>query len=128
MRDLTKTIGGLGSEERKKALLEKYNSKDPFNPVPAFHYGTHYSSPGVVFNFLVRMYPFTEYLKSLQGGRFDLPDRLFSSLMSSWKSSYNEISDVRELIPEFYYLPEVFINLEGHNFGETQSLDRIHNV
>lgn len=74
------------------------------------------------------MYPFTEYLKSLQGGRFDLPDRLFSSLMSSWKSAYNEISDVRELIPEFYYLPEVFINLEGHNFGETQSMDRIHNV
>lgn len=69
--------------------MEKFNSKDPFNHVPPFFYGTHYSSPGVVFNFLVRISPFTEYLKNLQGGRFDLPDRLFSSLISSWKSAYN---------------------------------------
>jgi hypothetical protein len=92
---LTKTIGGQGSEERIKSLIEKFNSKDPFNPVPPFYYGTHYSSPGVVFNFLVRIEPFTGYLKSLQGGKFDLPDRLFSSMMSSWKSAFNEISDVR---------------------------------
>lgn len=88
LRDLSKTLGALGSEERLHSLKDKFASKDPFNPVPAFHYGTHYSSPGVVFNFLIRVYPFTEYLKNLQGGRFDLPDRLFSSLISSWRSAF----------------------------------------
>jgi hypothetical protein len=76
-------------------LIEKFNSKDPFNPVPPFYFGTHYSSPGVVFHFLIRLSPFTEYLKTLQGGKFDIPDRLFSSLMGSWKSAFNEVSDVR---------------------------------
>lgn len=38
------------------------------------------------------------------------------------------MSDVRELIPEFYYLPELFLNLEKHNFGLMQSKERVHNV
>ncbi len=58
-RDLTKTMGGLGSEERKKIISEKYYTKDPFNPYPPFFFGTHYSSPGVVFNILIRLSPYT---------------------------------------------------------------------
>ncbi len=27
------------------------------------------------------------------------------------------MSDVRELVPEMYYLPEMFLNLMGHEFG-----------
>lgn len=27
------------------------------------------------------------------------------------------MSDVRELIPEFFTLPEMFLNLEKHDFG-----------
>lgn len=73
--------------------------------MPAFFFGTHYSSPGVVFNFLIRLSPFTEYLKNLQGGKYDIPDRLFASLVHAWRSAYSEVSDVRELVPEFYYLP-----------------------
>jgi hypothetical protein len=57
----------------------------------------------------------------LQGGKFDIPDRLFSSFPNSWKSAFTEVSDVRELIPEFYYLPESLINFERHHFGATQS-------
>jgi len=95
MRDLRKTMGALGSEERRKIVTEKYNSKDPFNPVPPFFFGTHYSSPGVVFNYLIRLAPFTDYCKNLQSGRFDIPDRLFSSLLNAWKSAANEVSDVR---------------------------------
>jgi len=82
-------MGGLGSEERRKIVKEKYSIFDPFNPVPPFHFGTHYSSPGVVFNFLIRLAPFTDYCKNLQGGKFDIPDRLFSSLVSAWRSAYH---------------------------------------
>ena len=42
-----------------------------------FHYGTHYSSPGIIYHFLVRLSPFTEGGILLQGGKFDFADRLF---------------------------------------------------
>ena len=96
--------------------------------MPPYQYGTHYSSPGVVFNFLVRLSPYTEAARTLQGGRFDLSDRLFSPIKVCWHSVTTEVSDVRELLPEFYYLPEFLINIENHDFGLTQLKKRIHNV
>ena len=44
---------------------------------PPFHYGTHFSSSMIVCHFLIRMEPFTHMFKTLQGGDWDLPDRLF---------------------------------------------------
>lgn len=105
MRDLSLTLGALGSETRKEFYENKYESSDPFSNVPPYQFGTHYSSPGVVFNFLIRISPYTEAAKSLQGGRFDLSDRLFNSVKVCWNSVTTEISDVRELLPEFFYLP-----------------------
>lgn len=29
------------------------------------------------------------------------------------------MTDVRELVPEFFYLPEIFLNIEKHDFGFT---------
>jgi hypothetical protein len=101
---------------------------DPFSDVPIYQYGTHYSSPGVIFNFLVRLSPYTEAARTLQGGRFDLSDRIFSSLKICWHSVTTEVSDVRELVPEFYYLPEFLINIQHYDFGVTQVKERVHNV
>ena len=84
-------------------MIKHYRSKtetiDPFDPVPPYQYGTHYSSPGMVFNFLIRLQPYTEASRTLQGGKFDLSDRLFSSIRICWQSVTTEISDVRELVP-----------------------------
>jgi prephenate dehydrogenase len=53
---------------------------------------------------MIRMSPFTEIFLALQGGNFDLADRLFSSMPRAWDSASSENrGDVRELIPEFYY-------------------------
>lgn len=82
----------------------------------------------MVFNFLIRLQPYTEASRTLQGGKFDLSDRLFSSIRICWQSVTTEISDVRELVPEFYYLPEFLLNIEHHNFGLTQMKERVHNV
>lgn len=38
------------------------------------------------------------------------------------------MTDVRELIPEFFYFPEMFINLEKHDFGLQQNSQRVHHV
>lgn len=53
---------------------------------------------------MIRMSPFTEIFLALQGGNFDLADRLFSSLPRAWDSASSENrGDVRELVPEFFY-------------------------
>jgi hypothetical protein len=35
---------------------------------------------------------------------------MFFSMSEAYKSATEDISDVRELIPEFFFLPELFIN------------------
>lgn len=52
-----------------------------------FHYGTHYSSPGIIYHFLIRLYPFTEGAILLQSGKFDFADRLFFSIGDSFKNA-----------------------------------------
>lgn len=27
------------------------------------------------------------------------------------------MTDVRELVPEFFYMPEIFLNIEKHDYG-----------
>ena len=45
---------------------------------------------------------------------FDIPDRTFHSMNTTWRlSSFESMTDVKELIPEFFYLPEFLVNREG---------------
>lgn len=49
---------------------------------------------------------------------FDIPDRTFHSMNTTWRlSSYESMTDVKELIPEFFYLPEFLVNREGKGPG-----------
>lgn len=94
------------------------------DPAPAFHYGTHYSSAMIVCSFLIRLEPFTQQYLKLQGGTFDHADRLFDSIGKAWLSaSEKNMGDVRELIPEFFYLPEFLENVNKFNFGAKQGSD-----
>ena len=53
-----------------------------------------------------------------QGGHFDLPDRLFHSIPVAWVSaSSTNMADVKELIPEFFYLPEFLKNSNHFDLG-----------
>ncbi|KAF5926276.1 hypothetical protein HPG69_011406 [Diceros bicornis minor] len=69
-------------------------------PEPKFMYGSHYSSPGYVLFYLVRIAP--EYMLCLQNGRFDNADRMFNSIAETWKNCLDGATDFKELIPEFY--------------------------
>jgi hypothetical protein len=82
----------------------------------------------MVYNFMIRLQPFTQQARDLQGGRFDLADRIFTSLLDFSRSVQNEATDVRELVPEFYYLPEMYVNLDGWDFGVGQTGRRVHDV
>ena len=64
----------------------------------------------------------------LQGGHFDHPDRLFTSIQATYQSCTQNSSDVKELIPEFFSCPEMFENLNGLAMGTTQSGVIVDNV
>lgn len=95
--------------------------------VPKFHYGSHYSSAGIVLFYLLRLPPFSAENQKLQGGQFDHADRLFNSVRDTWLSAAGKgnTSDVKELIPEFFYMPEFFENRFNLDFGEKQSGEKV---
>ncbi|CAM9326778.1 unnamed protein product, partial [Chrysoparadoxa australica] len=134
-RDLSKPMGALGDArahqfvERYQAVVESAEESGEEPDPPAFHYGTHYSCAGYILYYLVRLEPFTHLALNLQGGRFDKPDRLFRDIRSSWESAAHEnLQDVRELVPEFFYLPEFLVNSNRFDFGTTQKGHPVHHV
>jgi len=110
-------IGAL-NPSRRQTFMERYQNWDHSN-IPPFHYGTHYSTAAFTLNWLIRIEPFTSHFLQLQDGKFDHADRTFHSISTSWKNCQRDTSDVKELIPEFFYLPEMFMNLNKYNMGTT---------
>lgn len=54
----------------------------------------------------------------LQGGHFDLADRMFHSVRENWLSAAkHNMADVKELIPEFFYLPDFLLNKNNFDLG-----------
>ncbi|KIX09499.1 uncharacterized protein Z518_00579 [Rhinocladiella mackenziei CBS 650.93] len=122
-RDLSKPMG-CQTIEREREFRERYHTFAEMGDhnTPAFHYGTHYSSAMIVTSYLIRLQPFVKSYLLLQGGTFDHPDRMFFSIEQAWRSaSRMNMTDVRELTPEFYYLPEFLVNLNDFDFGTRQN-------
>ncbi|XP_054292971.1 WD repeat- and FYVE domain-containing protein 4 isoform X3 [Pongo pygmaeus] len=118
-RDLSKPMGAQ-TKERKLKFIQRFKEveKTEGDMTVQCHYYTHYSSAIIVASYLVRMPPFTQAFCALQGGSFDVADRMFHSVKSTWESASREnMSDVRELTPEFFYLPEFLTNCNGVEFG-----------
>lgn len=117
-RNFSLPIGAQTEEGRNEAKRKFSMFID--EEVAPFHYGSHYSSAGIVLHYLVRIDPFTELAKSLQGGSFDVADRLFYSVESAWDSGQGTTGDVKELVPEMFYLPEILMNINSAEFGMRQ--------
>lgn len=131
----------IQNEEKTKKYIDTYNilqsecAKGPFTPgLPQqfskpYHYGSHYSNSGIVLHFMVRVPPFTEMFLAFQGKSFDIADRTFRRLATTWLLSSSEsATDVKELIPEFFYFPEFLVNQERLAFGECQDGTVVDNV
>lgn len=95
----------------------------------AYNYGSHYSNTGIIAHYLVRLSPYTTVSLEYQDNNFDIPDRLFNSIDTTWRlSSFESTSDFKELIPEFFYLPEMFRNLERLQLGVLQNGTEVDDV
>eukprot|EP00887_Chlorella_sp_A99_P003486 scaffold7.g3486.t1 len=100
-RDLDKPVGAL-NPRRLQFFLERYRSMEQDqDEIPPFHYGSHYSSAG-------------------SGGHFDHADRLFHSVAATWQNCLDSSSDVKELVPEFFYCPEFLLNANSFDLGTRQ--------
>lgn len=113
-RDLSKPIGALNSDRRNE-FIERYNNWDNNCLITPFHYGTHYSTAAFTLGWLIRLEPFYSAYLGLQDGQMEDETRLFTSISDSWIGSLmGGQQNVKELIPEFYYLPEMLTGLENN--------------
>ncbi|CAG5919009.1 unnamed protein product [Menidia menidia] len=128
-RNLAKPMGAQ-TDDRLTQYKKRYKDwEDPNGETPAYHYGTHYSSAMIVASYLVRMEPLTQIFLRLQGGHFDLADRMFHSVREAWLSaSKHNMADVKELIPEFFYLPEFMLNSNNFDLGAKQNGTKLGDV
>ena len=121
-RDLSKPVGALNEESLKK-YKERYYLLKEDDDENCFMYGTHYSSIGIILYYLLRMQPFTTYNLKFQDGKFDHSDRLFHSIADCFEGCLKNSSDVKELIPEFYYLSDFLTNEQKLDLGTRQCDD-----
>jgi factor associated with neutral sphingomyelinase activation len=134
-RDLSKPVGAL-NPKRLAACRQRYFDMEEANEeleddnpmkTPPFLYGCHYSTPGFVVYYLLRKAP--QLMLRLQNGRFDMADRLMSSVADTFHSVYTNATDLKELTPEFYTLPATFmVNSERLDFGTKQDGSPVDDV
>ena len=92
------------------------------------YFNTRYSNIVYASNFLVRLFPYSFSCIELQGDGFDNPNRLFFQIENTFYNISSQQSDLRELIPEFFYLPEMFMNINSINFGQRSNKEKVSNV
>ena len=140
-RNLSKPMA-IQRKGREKYYIEQYNYlKNEYErntqngeylmaaTTAPFHYGAHYSNSGTVLHFLVRLPPYTQMFLNYQDNNFDIPDRTFHSMATSWKLATSEsTTDFKEFIPEFFFLPEFLMNNENFDFGVRQNGERVNDV
>ena len=130
-RELKKHIGFQEVSEKatKRAEMVKFTyaqtikefeeiSDETLEPDSPYYFQTHYSNNVYTCHYLIRFFPFCFLSIEFQGAEFDNPNRLFFSIEETFFNISSQKSDVRELIPEFYYFPEMFLNINKINFDK----------
>jgi hypothetical protein len=124
IRPMGKPMGMMDFTEEAKERKENYedhwksNETDEDRDDNYDRYGSHYSTSLYLTYYMVRVFPYSYIRIELQGKNFDDPNRLFNSLPNSFDCAITQKSDLRELIPEFFCFPEMFMNMNELNLGE----------
>ena len=110
------------SMKRRDLFLKTFVTNDEDREIneDMFIFSIHNSNPAFIFNYLLRIFPYTFLSIEFQGENFDDPNRLFFSVEKTLRSSLHIKSDLREMIPELYYMIELFYNINNVFFGKTQ--------
>ena len=88
------------------------------------HFNIHFSNSSFVIYYLVRINPFTNGQITLQNGKFDSPNRQFSSI-EDCLNIFERSNDSRELIPHFFISQEFFYNYNCNFYGFRERTQKI---
>lgn len=69
-RNFEKNLTMLGSEKRLEAAMDRYHEGSDIE-MDRYFIGSHYSNPGVILQYLVRIPPFLDGLIKFQSGKLD---------------------------------------------------------
>ena len=127
-RDLENHIGfqtctNLGEKRKKKIMNIFETTKEEIENglvenENAYYFESNFSNAKYVCNFLLRVFPFSFIAIELEGDGYDEPNKLFSSIEQTFYNISGNDNDLRELIPEFFYFPEIFLNVNKLNFDK----------
>ena len=117
----------LNDDQLQKLFDYKFNINQLYNNVNIeyekipYCFGSHFSNGAYVSHYLCRLFPYSSVMIEIQGTGFDCPERLFIHFQNSFYSAATEKSDLREIIPELFTIPELFLNINNFKLGKLQS-------
>ena len=128
-RDLKLPMGQNNFESYSNNRMEIFNNNyqdsklnlkninefiEPAHISKSFYYITNYSSVSIINNYLIRIFPFNLLCHKINQDSFENNEFLFYDMLNTLKYSLSIQTDVKEIIPEFFYFPEFLIN--NNNF------------
>ncbi len=122
-RPLDTTMGAI-SPSKRKCADEKLSVFVKASELRAYQFGSHYLPGRVVLGYMLRLEPYASLLMNFEMGH-TIAVRMFHLLRQAWLSCVNDVADNKELIPEFYYLPEVFGNYNFYQYGTKEADDEL---
>ena len=115
LRDLSKPMGQVLNNERTEKYFQTFKNitqkkkHHELNQISL--YQTNYSNLTYVSNYLIRLYPFTFIFKESQKKNLVNSEEEFISIPKIFFNASNKENDLREIIPEFFYLYQMFQNI-----------------
>ena len=100
---------------KTKEDLEKIVMENEWDGYKSY-FSNFFSNYMYVNHYLFRMYPFINNQIKLQDGKLDEPGRQFNSLVSTFRIFKDNPHINIELVPEFYFVPEFFVNINYCNY------------
>ena len=104
----------IQDQENLDLIKENYEKDKDLEKRSYFQY--HYSNSSYINLYLLRLNPFT-YNQIKQNGHFDSPDRQIES-MQDMCHIFKDFKETSELIPEYFFMVECFLNLNYNYFGK----------
>ena len=93
----------------------------------ALSHGNHYSTLAYLCFYLMRANPFTNIMIKFQSNNFDVPERQYTDIKNTMILC-QELENNRELVPEIFSIPEIYMNLNDNDFGQQKTGYRAHNL
>ena len=113
------------SIKRKKFFIENYN-KNKYKDFNYF-YDNNYSNINIVSEYLIRLYPFYIIFNNIYNKENINKNNniIFTSIQKAFLNAIESENDLREMIPEFFYMPEILMNINNLSLNNNILLENV---